>query len=125
MRASCSFTVETTDTSDPEWEGGAIQRNRLAKVFAGDLVGTSVVEATMFGLADGSAAAYVGIERFEGTVAGAKGSFVLIHRATIVDGEQVAELTILPGTGTDDLAGITGTADLLPDHNLTLHYQLA
>jgi len=124
MRAECSFTVDTTETSDPDWEGGAVQRNRFAKVFTGELAGTSVVEATMFGLADGSAAAYVGIERFEGTVGGAKGSFVLTHRATIVDGKQVAELVILPGTGTDDLKGITGTADLLPDHHLTLHYEL-
>ncbi|TDP94009.1 DUF3224 domain-containing protein [Labedaea rhizosphaerae] len=124
MRASCSFTVETTETSDPEWEGGAIQRNRLAKVFTGEVEGTSVVEAIMFGKPDGSTAAYVGIERFAGTVAGAKGSFVLVHRATIVAGEQVAELTILPGTGTDELEGITGTADLLPDHNMTLHYEL-
>lgn len=124
MRAECSFTVDTTETSDPEWEGGAVQRNRFAKVFTGDMAGTSVVEAVMFGLADGSVAAYVGVERFEGTVGGAKGSFVLTHRATIVEGKQVAELVILPGTGTDDLAGISGTADLLPDHNLTLHYDL-
>jgi hypothetical protein len=124
MRAECSFTVEITETTDPEWEGGAIQRNRLAKTFTGELVGTSVVEAIMYGTPDASVAAYVGIERFEGTVAGAKGSFVLNHRATIIDGKQVAELVILAGTGTDELEGITGTADLLPDHNLTLHYEL-
>lgn len=124
MRAECSFTVDTTETSEPEWAGGAVQRNRFAKVFTGEMAGTSVVEAVMFGLADGSTAAYVGVERFAGTVGGAKGSFVLTHRATIVGGEQVAELVILPGTGTDELEGITGTADLLPDHNLTLHYEL-
>jgi len=124
MRAECSFTVEVAETSDPEWKGGAVQRNRFAKTFTGELEGTSVVEAVMFGTSDASVAAYVGIERFEGSVAGAKGSFVLSHRATILDGKQVAELVILPGTGTDDLEGITGTADLLPDHNLTLHYEL-
>lgn len=124
MRAECSFTVDVAESSTPEWQGGVVQRNRLAKVFTGDMAGTSVVEATMFGTPEGGSAAYVGIERFEGTVGEAKGSFVLTHRATILNGQQVAELVILDGTGTGDLDGITGTADLLPDHNLVLHYEL-
>jgi hypothetical protein len=119
QRAECSFTVEIAGSSVVEWA----QRNRFAKTFTGELAGTSVVEAVMFGTPDGTAA-YVGIERFEGTVGDAKGSFVLTHRATIVDGVQVAELQILPGAGTGDLAGITGHADLREDHTLTLHYDL-
>ena len=124
MRAECSFEVEVADSTTPGWADGVVQRTRFAKTFTGEVAGTSVVEAVMYGTPDAAAAAYVGIERFEGSVGDAKGSFVLTHRATILDGQQVAELQILPGTGTGDLAGITGTADLRPDHTLTLHYEL-
>jgi hypothetical protein len=124
MRAECSFSVEVAESSTPGWEGGTVQRNRLAKTFTGEMAGTSVVEAIMFGTADGASAAYVGVERFEGTVGEAKGSFVLTHHGTILSGSPATKLRILPGTGTGDLAGITGTADLRPDHTLTLHYDL-
>jgi Protein of unknown function (DUF3224) len=125
-RAECVFTVDTTNTDPVEWpEDSAVHRNRFGKTFTGELAGSSVVEATMFGMMTGDPAAYVAIERFEGAVGDRKGSFVLLHAGTISGGAQSTTLTILAGSGTGDLVGIAGHADLLPDHHLVLHYDIS
>jgi len=124
QHADCAFTVELSDSLPVDWEGGTVVRNRFAKTFTGELTGAGVVEATMFGTPDGGCAAYIGVERFEGTVGERKGSFVLLHSATMAAGTGTQTVAILAGSGTGELAGITGHADLRPDHTLTLHFDL-
>jgi hypothetical protein len=63
-------------------------------------------------------------ERIVGTLAGRAGSFVLEHRASMGDGhptEMVA--TVVPGSGTGDLAGLVGRGQV--SHGLlTLDFQM-
>ncbi len=58
-----------------------------------------------------SSATFVGLMRFEGTLNGKSGSFVMEDHGTFDNGALKATLTILPGSGTEELANIRGTAN--------------
>ncbi len=83
--------------------------------FQGDMEGTGTVEYLMFyrhsDAADPhkSSAVYVGLVRFSGSLNGRTGSFVMEERGTFEAGAARSALTILPGSGTDGLTGVTGS----------------
>ena len=122
--ARSSFTVDHRDASPVIWEGGAMSRSRFAKMFTGDLVGSSVVEATMLMLENAGPVAYVGLERIEGTLHGRTGTFVLLHSATGSPGENHGSWTIVPGSGGGELAGIRGSGEITDQHDFVLEYAL-
>ncbi|MFH8613085.1 DUF3224 domain-containing protein [Streptomyces sp. NPDC018029] len=52
---------------------------------------------------------FVGYEFVDGTLAGRSGSFVIEQRGSFgADGTIECSFTVLPGSGTGDLAGLTG-----------------
>lgn len=53
-------------------------------------------------------AAYVAVERVVGTLAGRSGSFALIHRGVMQGGQQALLVTVVPDSGTGQLAGLSG-----------------
>lgn len=57
----------------------------------------------------GSVARYTGYARFEGSINGKRGSCVINDTGTYRGGEAKSELTIVEGSGTDELAGIRGS----------------
>ena len=85
----------------------------MTKSFTGEISGRS---STLFTAAYDSVTGtgtYVAMESFEGSVAGLAGSFNFAHSATTLgDGRDAEFLTIVPGSGTGDLAGITGSGGL-------------
>ncbi len=121
--ASSSFTVEQTTSAPVDWVGGELARTRFDKLFSGDLAGTGVVEATMLRQPDGLSV-YVGVERITGALAGRQGSFLLLHSAVASGSGQQASWTIVDSSGTGELAGISGSGQILPDHQFTLEYTL-
>ena len=64
---------------------------------------------------------YVAIERFECTLHGRTGSFLLLHRA-MQPGESA--WTIAEGTGQGELAGIQGSGEITPGHEFFLDYEI-
>lgn len=88
-------------------EGARFQRVALAKAFEGGISGTSTAQLLQAFSPDGSAA-YVGIERVTGEVDGRKGSFVLRHSAVGSAAGGSMSVDVVPGSGTDDLAGLRG-----------------
>jgi hypothetical protein len=54
-------------------------------------------------------AAYVAIERITGTLHGRTGTFVLQHSGTLTRGAPHQNITVVPDSGTGQLAGISGT----------------
>lgn len=128
-RAEGAITVDHRDETPAAWEGGAVTRARWTKVFTGEVAGTSVIEFIMGTLdPDGrgqTPRVYLGVERFEGTVQGRKGTFVIVHSATAYGEDHHPSWTILTGSGTGELAGITGTAQILPNHDFVLEYDLS
>ena len=53
-------------------------------------------------------ARYVGLQRVDGTVGGKTGSFVVESNGAFDGGEAKGTWSVIPGSGTGDLAGLTG-----------------
>jgi hypothetical protein len=115
------FTVDKRDSTPVDWQGGQMTRSRFYKTFTGDIEGTSIVEAVML-MTDGPMV-YVGIERFDVSIKGKKGSFLLTHTAVAKnDGKSV--WTVVDASGTGELLGIKGSGEILPEHVFVLDYEL-
>ena len=126
--ATATFTFDLWE-SEPvlEAEGSQLARTSMAKTFAGDLVGTSRGQLVMAG-ADSGTRAYCGYERLDVELQGRQGSFVLRHDAFGDASGGTMQLSVMGGSGTGALAGITGTADITRhedgSHTFTLDYDL-
>jgi hypothetical protein len=81
----------------------------LEKQFHGDIEGTSKGQMLTAGDFAKGSAGYVAMEQITGTLAGRSGSFALQHSGTISQGAQELHIQVVPGSGTGQLEGITGT----------------
>lgn len=128
--AAGTFVLDVFDTGEPYdvHQDTKIARVHVEKTFSGDLTGTSTAELLTVTTGE-TPRAYVAIERFEGTLDGRSGGFVLQHNAGGENGEPWLSWKIAEGTGTGDLAGITGEGQIVvgPDggHSYTLDYEIA
>jgi hypothetical protein len=77
---------------------------------------------------DGSAA-FVGLERVIGRIAGRTGSFVLQRTGVFEAGLAKESYSVIPGSGTEELAGLLGdgvsTVGHGMEHPFTLNYEFA
>lgn len=122
--AQSSFVIDRKDATPVEWEGGHMSQNSFYKTFSGDISGTSVVKAIMLMTENAGPGAYVGIERYDVTVNGKKGTFLLTHSALMPDPEKRTRWEIVAGSGSGELTGITGSGEILPGHTFRLDYTL-
>ena len=102
----------------------------MRKTFAGEIDGRSETLFTAAFDPVGNTGTYVAMESFEGRVSGRSGAFNFVHSATTTGQDRQAEfLTIVPGSGTGDLAGIRGTGGLAIDedgtHRIWFEYELS
>ena len=114
--------VQSSADAAPDVPG----RMLLSKTFHGGIDGTSAGEM-LATLGPEQSGAYVAIERVTGSVDGHAGSFALVHRGLMDKGAQDLSITIVPGSGTRDLAGITGVFHLTiegGEHRYDLEYSL-
>lgn len=128
-RATGTFDIDAWDGEAPdERDGVTLSRAHLTKTFRGDVEGTSTTDILMAGGREEGSAAYVALERIDARVHGRRGSFVLQHSATSSRGQQSATWTVVPDTGTGELLGLRGTAEIEiePDgtHRFRLDYDL-
>jgi hypothetical protein len=89
-------------------EASRVNRMSLDKTFRGDIEASSKGEMLAAMSDVKGSAGYVAMERVTGTLHGRSGSFVLQHSGTMTRGEQQLSVTVVPDSGTDDLAGLTG-----------------
>jgi hypothetical protein len=87
----------------------AMGRLSIDKRFSGDLEASSVGEMLSAGTATPGSAGYVAIERVTGTLHGRSGSFVLQHSGTMARGAGQLSVTVVPDSGSGELAGLAGT----------------
>jgi Protein of unknown function (DUF3224) len=113
--AKGTFEVKVTPMPAEENVGDpTITRLSLDKTWSGDLAGTS--KGQMLGSqseTDKGTGGYVAMERFTGTLQGKKGGFSLQHHGTMGGGKFEINVYVVPGTGTGDLAGISGTLKII------------
>ena len=90
-------------------DGVTASHARIDKHFHGALQARSVVHMFAIGTAVPGSAAYVAVERVAGTLQGRTGTFLLQHNGTMARGKPMLSLTVVPDSGTEDLAGISGS----------------
>ena len=126
-RARGPFDVKVTPQApDSHADGTTIGRLTIDKQYRGDLdaAGTGVMLTGMTSVR--GSAAYVAIERVTGTLAGRRGSFLLQHRGTMSRGAQQLEISVVPDSGTDQLAGISGAMRIdISDGKHSYHFEYA
>lgn len=126
---SGAFVLPTWDEEAiDDAPGAALTRVRNTKEFSGGFTGTSSAELLIV-RAEGGGAAYVGLERASGTLGDHDGTFVMHHDATSWSGATTAIATIVPGSGTGGLEGLTGRMEIQRhedgSHTYVLEYDLS
>lgn len=127
MHASGPFDVKTTPAegkpADPSFA-----RFTLDKKYHGDLEGTATGEMLSAGNPSSGNAGYVALEKVTGNLQGHTGSFVLQHSAAMNANVPHMTITVVPGSGTGELEGISGTLTITfgpgGKHNYDLEYTL-
>lgn len=104
MKASGTFEVDL----QPQPIAAGLGRMTIDKKFSGDLEATSQGEMlSAMGEVKGSAG-YVAIEKVTGKLGGKSGSFVLQHSGSMDRGAPSLTVTVVPDSGTGELAGLSG-----------------
>ena len=128
-RATGTFDVKVTPQSSDDKGDGVVGRMTLDKQFHGDLEGTSKGEMLTAMTAVKGSAGYVAIERVTGTLRGRKGTFALQHTGIMTRGTPSLTITVVPDSGTDQLAGLSGKMAIViaadGKHSYEFDYTLA
>ncbi|MFB6888421.1 DUF3224 domain-containing protein [Kitasatospora sp. NPDC056327] len=126
MTTTAKGTLDVSDWEEAvtaEGEGRSKQANaHCLSTFTGDLQGTGRADWLLVYVGDGTA--FVGTQRFEGTLGGRSGSFVLRTRGSYTETGVEVEWEVVPGSGSDELAGLTGEGGYR-NADYTLEYTLA
>ena len=103
-----AVVLSPLDTHDSE---ASLGRNAINKQYRGDLEATGRGEMLAVMQTNGSAA-YVALERVTGKLHGRTGSFVLLHSATMSPASRKLSISVVPGSGTDELDELHGTMSI-------------
>jgi len=105
--ATGSFDVKLVPQNDDS-DDKSLGRMTVDKQWHGDVEGISKGQMLSGGDVSKGSAGYVAIEKFTGTLKGHKGSFILQHNATMTKTKGDLSIIVIPDSGTDGLAGISG-----------------
>lgn len=126
-RASGTFEVKMTPQDDKS-EDANLGRMLLDKQFHGDLEATGKGQMLTAMTPVQGSAGYVAIEKVTGTLNGKTGTFVLQHTGVMTRGTPELSITVVPDSGTGQLAGIAGRMDIKIEsgkHSYEFEYILA
>ena len=122
------FEVTLTPQPITDADEASLGRMSIAKQFSGDLDGSSKGQMLAAGTSVKGSAGYVAMERVTATLAGRRGSFVLQHSASMNRGTPEMHITVVPDSGTDELAGLSGQMTIVitdGKHAYDFAYELA
>jgi hypothetical protein len=127
--ANARFAIKSWDEK-PYSEGKdlpKLTRASVSKTYSGDITGEGQVEYTMMYRSDGSAA-FVGLERIVGGLAGKSGSFVLQRTGVFEGGLAKESYSVVTGSGSGELRGLSGEGRSAVGHGMehpfTLSFEL-
>jgi hypothetical protein len=109
VSGSFDVKIEPQNADNAPAKESGLGRMSIDKQFHGELEATSKGEMLSFMNRDAGSGGYVALERVTGTLSGHNGSFVLEHTATMDRGAPELNIIVVPGSGTGELAGISGT----------------
>ena len=108
IRSEAKITVQSSkaipydQTASP-----ALLEIRLSETFSGGIDGKSTVRALQASDDNGHASMAM-LQRFQGTLDGRQGTFVLQGSATVTDGKITATWFVVPRSGRGELSGLRG-----------------
>jgi hypothetical protein len=108
-RAAGEFEVKLIPQAPPDPHDAPIGRMLLDKQFHGPLEAVSKGEMLAAMTETKGSAGYVAMERVSGTLDGRRGTFVLQHSGSMNRGVPQLSVTVVPDSGSGELAGLTGT----------------
>jgi hypothetical protein len=126
-RASATF-VNTTYDEEPydDRDGTVLGRIRITRTFEGELEGESSAELLTARTEAGSAT-YVALDRIACRLGDRSGSFVLSHHGTVSEEGSANAASVVPDSGTGELAGLRGRGSISVaedgTHTLSLEYE--
>jgi Protein of unknown function (DUF3224). len=112
-RAEGTFLVKLTPAAGGNAAAAGLGRMAIDKEFHGDLEATSSGEMLAAGTAVQGSAGYVAMERVSGTLKGRSGTFVLQHSGTMTRGAPALVVSVVPDSGTGELAGLSGQMEII------------
>jgi len=125
--AAGPFDVKVTSQDDNS-DDPLLNRMLLDKHYHGDLEGTGKGQMLTAGTSVKGSGAYVAIEKVTGTLQGHTGTFVLQHTGIMNNNAPQLTISVVPDSGTGQLAGIAGkmTIKIAPDgkHSYEFEYTL-
>jgi len=98
----------------------------IAKTYLGEMAGTGTGQMISKRIENG-VAVYYAIEEFADSLNGKSGGFTLIHRGFMSSESQSLDITILEGSGTDELESVSGRMLITQDadgHRYELSFEL-
>jgi Protein of unknown function (DUF3224) len=126
--ATGPFDVKVTPQDDKSGDA-ALGRMTLDKQYHGDLEAAGKGQMLTAGTEVKGSGAYVAIERVTGALRGRAGSFVLQHSGTMTQGVLQLTITVVPDSGTAQLAGIAGKMNIIiaadGKHSYDFEYTIA
>ena len=111
QHATGTFEVKLTPADDKAGDP-SMGRMTFEKQWQGEVEGTSTGQMLTGGDVKTGSAGYVAIEKFTGSMKGKKGTLIFQHSATMTNGKGDLTITVVPGSGTEELKGITGTVTI-------------
>ena len=127
MTKTARGTFEIQDWDEKTYQqldgGGKLTEAKVTQKFTGDIQGEGKV-IWLMAYPDPKTATFVGIQRLVGSIGGKKGSF-LIQTIGDFDGKTAkGNWSLITGSGTDELAGISGEGSFGAPHGSTAEYQI-
>ena len=116
-RASARFVIKSWDEK-PYSEGTDLPkmtRAAVVKTYQGDIDGEGHVEYLMMYRQDGSAA-FVGLERIAGRIAGKAGTLVLQRTGIFESGQAKESYSVVRDSATGELKGLRGEGSSILAH---------
>lgn len=123
------FDVKRNPEGGFDLGGGAVAGHfRFDKQFHGALDATGIVHMLAVGTPVDGSAAYVAVERIDGSLDGLRGAFLTQHNGTLDRGVPTLSLTVVPDSATGELEGLRGLMqiDIVEGkHYYTFDYEIA
>ena len=116
---SGAFEVKNTPAETGDAQMGMML---LDKTYQGDLQATGTGRMLTGMTAVKGSAGYVAIERVDGTLKGAKGTFLIQHSGISAGDEKTLLIQVIPDSGTDALTGIDGTMEINVEEGKHLYH---
>ena len=127
MTKTARGTFEIKDWDEKTYQqldgGGKLTEAKVTQKFTGDIQGEGSV-VWLMAYPDPKTATFVGIQRVVGSIGGRKGSFLSVTNG-VFDGKTAkGNWSLIKGSGTDELAGISGKGTFGAGHGSTADYQI-